>query len=123
MEIVPLTLAPRKALGKKTRALRREGMTPVHVYGHGVQSQSLQAPTRPLIKALAKAGRATPLSITVEGGETQHLAFVREIQWHPVSGSLVHVDFFEVKAELEGRSGRVGVIHTPLADSTVVAVL
>jgi len=37
-----LSVIPRSVLGKRVRALRRGGLTPANVYGHGVESRALQ---------------------------------------------------------------------------------
>ncbi len=100
-ERLTLTLQTREALGRKVKALRRGGIVPVHLYGPNIDSQSLQCESRGLIRVLAQAGRNNPVTITVEGQQEEHLAFVREIQWNPVKGDLFHVDF--LRAELTQR--------------------
>ena len=97
MDAIPLALQQRDVLGKKTKRLRARGITPVHLYGRGVESRSLQGPTGELIKVLARAGATAPLAITVEGERQPRLAFVREVQWDPIRGDLLHVDFLQVE--------------------------
>ena len=97
---ITLTLEPRNAIGKKVRSLRRTGIIPVHLYGPGIDSRSLQSPGPELVKVLTQAGGNTPISITVEGETEEHLAFAREIQWDPVRGTLVHVDFLRAEASI-----------------------
>ena len=36
MDQIELEATNREILGKKVRFLRRQGITPVHVYGHGI---------------------------------------------------------------------------------------
>lgn len=95
---ISLNLQPRSSFGKKNRALRRSGLTPVHLYGPGIEPKNLQITSADLIKALALAGATTPVSITVDGESGEHLAFAREIQWDPVRGDLIHVDFLRTEA-------------------------
>ena len=95
---ITLKLDPRSTTGKKVRALRRSGTVPVHLYGPGIASRSLQCQGQELIKVLARAGGNTPISVTVEGEQEEHLAFVREIQWDPIRGDLFHVDFLRTEA-------------------------
>ena len=92
-EQLTLTLKPRSVLGKAVKLLRREGVTPVHLYGPGLSSLPLQCDTTSLLRVMVEAGANTPVSLKVEGEKGDHLAFVREIQWHPVRGTLLHVDF------------------------------
>lgn len=95
---ISLNLEPRSSLGKKNKALRRSGLTPVHLYGPGIEPKNLQIASPDLIKALALAGGTTPISITVDGEAGEHLVFAREVQWDPVRGDLLHVDFLRTEA-------------------------
>ena len=90
MDQVTLEAEARTTLGKKVGALRRSGITPIHVYGSGFDSQTLQADTHVLIQTLSQVGFTTPLTVKVAGDE--HFVVVREIQRHPVTEQLLHVD-------------------------------
>jgi large subunit ribosomal protein L25 len=98
METVRLELKPRQVLGKKVKQLRRAGTIPVHLYGPGADSRPLQCGQRDLLLALASAGGNTPIIVTVEGEGGEQLTFAREVQWHPLRGDLLHVDFLAVQA-------------------------
>ena len=89
---VQLELDPRELMGKKVGRLRRAGIVPVHLYGPGMEPRALQCQTSVLIRALARAGGATPINITIQGESGTHLAFAREIQWDPRRDDLLHVD-------------------------------
>ncbi len=89
---VQLELQPRELLGKKVGRLRRSGIIPVHLYGPGVESRSLQCAAPSLIQALSKAGASSPLSVIIEGEQGNYLAFAREIQWDPRRDTVLHVD-------------------------------
>jgi len=97
-EGLSLDLQPRSQRGKKVNRLRREGIIPVHIYGRGMESRSLQCEMRILLGVLRKAGQNTPISVNVTGENTDYLAFVREIQFGPVKGDMLHVDFMHVSA-------------------------
>ena len=73
---VSLSVDTREVTGKKVRALRRTGIPPIHLYGGGGDSLTLQAETQSLRSAVNSAGRGQPISIEVSGGETA-LTFVR----------------------------------------------
>ncbi len=94
MDAVTLDVEQRSATGKKVRALRRQKITPIHVYGKGTPSLSLQVDTVELYRTLNLVGRTTPLTLRVNGDE--HFVVVREVQRHPVSDQLIHVDFLQV---------------------------
>ena len=97
-EAVKLELEPRQLVGKKVKQLRRAGTIPVHLYGPGVDSRALQCEQGKLIRALARAGGTTPITLTVQGERGEQLTFAREIQWEPLRGDILHVDFLVVQA-------------------------
>ena len=84
----------RTITGRKAGALRRQSITPIHVYGKGVESLTLQADTQTLQRTLAHVGHSVPLTVRADGHE--HFVFAREVQRHPVTDHLIHVDFLEV---------------------------
>ena len=87
----------RGVTGKKVRFLRREGVTPVNLYGPNIESTPLQVETDELRHLLAKAGRNALISLKVEGDKKPKMVMVRDIQRHPLNDSLLHVDFFQVE--------------------------
>jgi large subunit ribosomal protein L25 len=97
-ETITLDLTPRDVMGKKVKQLRRQGIIPVHLYGPGVESRSLQCESSKLIDVLARAGGNTPVTVTVQGDEGNQLAFAREIQWGPRRDDILHVDFLVAEA-------------------------
>jgi large subunit ribosomal protein L25 len=99
MDKIELVAHKRDLLGKKVRFLRREGITPVNLYGHGLESTSLQIETPALKKALAQAGRTSLVHLKVGSAKRPHIAIVRGIQRDPVKGELLHVDFYQVRMD------------------------
>lgn len=99
MEKVELLAHKRDILGKKVRFLRRKGITPVNLYGHGIASTPLQVETPALKKALAQAGMTSLVHIKIDSSNRPHLAIVKGIQRDPVKGELLHVDFYQVKMD------------------------
>lgn len=94
-----LELEPRTLLGKKVQQLRRSGITPVHLYGPGVESRALQCQSQTLIQVLSLAGGNMPVTVTIRGEMGSQLAFAREIQWDPKRDDLVHVDLLVAQAD------------------------
>ena len=93
---IRLELEPRVVLGKKVKQLRRAGLIPVHLYGPGIESRHFQCEQRQLLRVLAQAGSTNPVNLSVQGEAGESLAFAREIQWSPMRGELLHVDFLAV---------------------------
>jgi large subunit ribosomal protein L25 len=80
------------------RVLRREGLIPAVLYGPDTETIMLSVPTRALelVTKSANVGQLL-LNLTIEGDATvTKTAMVRELQTHPLSGDLIHVDFYEV---------------------------
>ena len=95
-DTLTISLDPRTLIGKKVKNLRKSGIIPVHLYGQGLDSQALQCEAKTLYRLLSEAGMNTPITVTIPGQEEQRLTFVREIQWDPMRGELLHVDFLNV---------------------------
>jgi large subunit ribosomal protein L25 len=97
MTDLKIEASQREILGKKTRFLRREGVTPTHLFGHGLKSMPLQCDTAELQRIIARAGMTRLIDLEVEGDRQPRSVFIREIQREPLSGGLLHVDFYQVK--------------------------
>ena len=95
MEEVALKATSRTAMGHKCKALRRQGMTPVHVFGHNIESLALQCDTLELQKVITRAGRTTLIDLKIDGTKSPRKVLLRELQRR--SGNLLHVDFYQVK--------------------------
>jgi large subunit ribosomal protein L25 len=97
MEELKLTATKREVLGKRNRFLRRRGITPAHLFGHDLESLSLQCDTAELRKIVAHAGTTRLVSLKIAGEEGLKSVFVREIQRDTLGKSLLHVDFYQVR--------------------------
>ena len=94
IESLSLQAEPRSVKGKKVKELRRLGSTPIHVYGRGIEPAALQADAATLRKIVSQAGSNIPVTINEEGGS--RFAFIREVQRHPLTEDILHVDFLQV---------------------------
>lgn len=94
MEAIALESSTRDGSGKgPARRLRAAGRVPAVIYGHGVSEPlSVSLDPKALDEALAnpKADNAL-FSVNVDGGQS-HTVLVRELQRHPVSRAILHVD-------------------------------
>jgi large subunit ribosomal protein L25 len=78
------------------RRLRASGRVPAVLYGHGSKPTHLSVDARHFGQAL-RTDAGVNVLIQLEVGRARHLALAKEIQRHPVKGSLIHVDFIEVR--------------------------
>ena len=97
MEELTLTADSRSVLGKKSRFLRRQGITPAHVFGHGIESQALQCDTTELKGIIAQAGETRLIRLKIKGDKQTRNVFIREIQRDAFGKQLLHVDLYQVR--------------------------
>ncbi len=96
MDALTLQLEPRSIVGKKVGALRRQGITPTHLYGMGIEPLILQGESPVVQRLVASAGGNIPVTVSIKGEEGSHLTFIREVQRHPLTEAILHVDFYQV---------------------------
>jgi large subunit ribosomal protein L25 len=98
METVKMAVESRTVPGKEaTRRLRESGRVPGVVYGRG-ESFPVAFDAAALRHALAHGSHVVlQLHYPGEARNRQHLAVIKELQRHPVSGALLHVDLQEVQ--------------------------
>lgn len=99
MDKIELKVTNREILGKKVKHLRRQGITPVHLFGHGIESLALQCDTGELERVLGQAGQTRLISLKLSKEKKPRSVVVREFDRDWRKGQLVHVDFYQVKME------------------------
>ena len=98
MATASLSATARPSTGKGVaRSLRREGRIPAVVYGHARDPQPLSLDGRELNRLLGHINAETTVIELAVGG-TNSSTLIREIQRHPMSRSILHVDFQELVA-------------------------
>ena len=98
-EKVELTVQLRDITGKKVHALRRDGIVPGVVYGHGFPSKSVMAEDISITKVVKRAGRRQPVELTIDG--KKQLAMIKATDVDPVKNRLRHVAFMTIKQNEE----------------------
>ena len=100
MKEISINGQKRNDTGKKaSKLLRKEGMVPCNIYGEEKGEDGLpvalafQASFSELRKAVYTP-HVYVVNINIEGKE--HKAIMKELQFHPTTDALMHVDFFEV---------------------------
>jgi large subunit ribosomal protein L25 len=99
MDKIELDVTHREILGKKVRHLRRQGITPVHIFGHGIESLALQCDTGELERVLAQAGHTGLIGLKLDKEKKPRTVVVREFDRDWRRGKLLHVDFYQIKME------------------------
>src|ERR1700752_243158 len=98
-QTVALSATARDKTGKgAARQARFQKQVPAVVYGHGRDTQTLTVDALALEKALTGIDpESTLVDLTVDGKKSR--ALIREIQRHPLRPDIIHVDFYEIKAD------------------------
>src|SRR5438270_5098568 len=94
LKAFPRSLAKRSAVKK----LRVTGRVPAVIYGRKIQPQNLEVTLTDIEDLIHHSVSETILvDLTVEGeAKSRRLALVQEVQHHPLSRKVLHVDFHEV---------------------------
>lgn len=85
----------RTVFGKKTRALRRGGMIPAEIYGHGAENFHVAVHTKDFMAIYRTAGSHTVISLAMEAGAVP--AVIAEVSRNPLTDEVLAVDFHVVK--------------------------
>ena len=97
MKQIELRATSREILGKKVRFLRRQGIIPLHLFGHSVESITLQCDEAQLKGVLAHAGKTRLISLKLDKGKKPRNVMVREVQRDRRTDGLLHVDLYQIK--------------------------
>ena len=99
MKEINVTGQKRADLGKKaSKALRKEGLVPCNLYGLAAEDGKPVAMSFTVPMAELRKVVYTPhiyvINLVIDG--ESHTAILKELQFHPVTDALLHVDFLEV---------------------------
>jgi len=96
---VSLSATPRTTGGKgAARQARFKGRVPAVIYGRGRETQAVEVEAKALEKALTGIEPESTIIELAFDGRTAR-ALIREIQRHPLRPDIIHVDFYEIRAE------------------------
>jgi large subunit ribosomal protein L25 len=99
----------REITGKKVAELRRAGILPAVVYGHGHESMPIQIDAREFGTLRRRVGRNALVDLQVDGGRSQPV-LLHAVHEHPVTRLVLHADFYIVKMT-EEMTVDVPVVH------------
>lgn len=93
-EKISLKVESRLVFGKKLNKIRKQGLIPGNVYGPDFKSQSVSVLLKDLVKTYKKVGETGVIHLSLNKDNIPVL--IKMIQKHPVSGSLLHIDFRKI---------------------------
>lgn len=94
---VTIALKGRTEQGKKAAVLRKQGLVPGIIYGHGFDPMMVQSEYNVIEKVVREAGKHTPVYVTIDG--KKKITMIKDIDRDPVKSRIRHVSFHAVKAD------------------------
>ncbi|MGI6223237.1 MAG: 50S ribosomal protein L25/general stress protein Ctc [Prevotella sp.] len=100
MKEINVTGQKRTALGKKaSKELRKQGLVPCNLYGEkkdadGKPEAFAFAISMNELRKIVYTPHIYVINLDIEG--EHHTAIMKELQFHPVTDALLHVDFYEI---------------------------
>lgn len=94
-EQVELEVTPREVVGKANKRLRKAGLIPANISGHGQPSQAVQVQS--LAYERLKRAHHTKNILTLKAPDAApQTVLIRRVQHDPRTGDPIHIDFFRV---------------------------
>ncbi len=97
-----LSVQSREVLGKKVKALRKEGLIPAELYGRGVKNVHLAVPAKEFVKAFKEAGETTVITLHV--GKDKHPVMIHDLVRDRITNEIAHIDFHAVRMDEKVRA-------------------
>lgn len=97
METVALPVE-RRNQEATAKQLRWENKIPAVLYGHGKENLHLQIDYQTFRRAFNQAGQSTIIDMAISGQPNEKV-LVQDIQYHPVTDEITHVDFVFVRMD------------------------
>lgn len=95
MDRLALHAEEREVLGRKVKRLRKEGLLPGHVFGKGVDGENVLVLAKEFLKTFKEAGETGLIDLRI-GKEKVRPVLIREVQYDPITGAPIHIDFYQV---------------------------
>ena len=101
MDNVSIVVQKRDVTGTRaTKRLRKSGLIPGVIYGHGKDAVLIAVEPHVLREALhTSAGMHAVLDVTFEGQKRGHKAIVKELVLDRVKSNVIHVDLQEIRLD------------------------
>lgn len=96
MESPQLIATTRDLIGKKVSNLRKNGQTPVVLYGQETDNRHLAVDSKNFSKLAQTAGSSTLVDLIVDDAKPVKV-LIQDTQYEPLTGKLIHADLFQVK--------------------------
>jgi len=92
-----LTVIPREKFGKATNGLRKTGLIPAELYGHGIKNEHIAVNAKEFAKVFKAAGESSIVHLVI--GSEKKPTLVHDVSRDYFSGEVSHVDFYQVRMD------------------------
>ncbi|HEX4104052.1 MAG TPA: 50S ribosomal protein L25 [Candidatus Paceibacterota bacterium] len=92
-----LSVKTRTKMGKAVKALRKEGLIPAELYGHGLANAHLSVSAKEFLKIFKVAGTSTILTLVTE--KEKRPAIIHGVVRDAVTDEVAHIDFYQVRMD------------------------
>ena len=115
MSETTVTVRLREQTGKNAnRRLRAAGEIPAVVYGGDADSAAIRVDGKSVQSLIREGGENAVFLLQLEGTDRTRHTMIRDMQWNPLTGSLVHIDFQRIRMDQEVQVAvPVSLIGTP----------
>ncbi len=109
-----LSVKTREIFGKAVKEMRRQGLIPAELYGHGIKNLHLAVPAKEFNKVFKEAGASTVVNLLIDpfdkhSGLTlssvervekdKRPALIHEVTRNYLSDEIAHIDFYQVRMD------------------------
>ncbi len=84
-------------MGKKVKALRKQGMIPAVMYGPKAEPGILHVQKKEFAAVYQEAGESSLISLQI--GKNQTPVLIRDVQRNPLTGEVTHIDFYQPRLD------------------------
>lgn len=131
-----LAVEKRKALGRKVKKLRQEGVLPANIYGKTLKSLAVQLALKEFLSVYQQVGETGIVELKVDKEQKTRPVLIHNVQFDPVSDQPLHADFYQVNlkekiisdipvetvSESPAMTQKIGVLIQPLSGVEVEAL-
>ena len=96
MEELVLNVQVREVIGKPVKALRRRGIIPAILYGHGIEPIPIQVEAGQLEEIPPQAGGTQPIKLVIDYQEEPYTVLIKEVQRDVITRDILYADFQQV---------------------------
>lgn len=100
MDRISLAVSERTIVGKKVKKLRRDGIIPGHVFGKNLETEHVEVSLKDFTTVFKQTGETGLIDLKI-GQEKVRPVLIRDIQFDPMSGGVLNIDFYQVNLKVK----------------------